>query len=45
MVPGGVSIRQPTDDRIRHGGDNSYARHADCKIGGLRYLLAAGMDG
>jgi hypothetical protein len=37
MVPGGVSIRRspdpatdgPTDDGIRHGGDNSYAKDAE----------------
>ena len=26
-------------DRIRHGGDNSYGKDADRKIGGPRYLL------
>ena len=32
MVPGGVSIRRLTDDRIRHGGDNSYGKDADREI-------------
>jgi hypothetical protein len=27
-------------DRIRHGGDHSYGKDADRKIGGLRYLLS-----
>jgi hypothetical protein len=47
----GVSIRRLTDDGMRHGGDSSYRRDADRKIGpspegfgpqggGPRYLLA-----
>jgi hypothetical protein len=30
----GVSIRWLTDDGMRHGGDSSYGRDADRKIGG-----------
>jgi hypothetical protein len=41
MVPGGVSIRRLTDDRIRHGGDDGYGKDADRKTGGPRYLLLA----
>jgi hypothetical protein len=37
----GVSIRRLRDDRIRHGGDNSYRKGAGPAMGeGPRYLLA-----
>ena len=50
MVPGGVSIRRLTDDRVQHGGDDGHGKDADRKIGpspegygpqggGPRYLL------
>jgi hypothetical protein len=39
-VPGGASILRLTDDRARHGGDDSYGKDADGKTGGPRYLLS-----
>jgi hypothetical protein len=46
MVPGGVSIRRSTDpatdgltdDRMRHGGDNSKRRRPAIEIGGSELL-------
>jgi hypothetical protein len=39
MVPGGVSIRRLTDDRIEHGSDDSYGKDPERRIGSSPCLL------